>query len=123
MGIQLAQKMIDLEGQYREISNQIIALKNQNKEDAYIKLMDKAAPTVTDLRQTATDLVKYQQTSLLEKRDQLSHQTLDTQRLILIISLLTIITGLVIALLISSNLQNQFNQYLKQLNKLLKEIY
>ena len=100
-GHKLTQKMIDLEGQYRDISDQLMTLKKQNKKAAYIKLMDNAAPIVTDLRQTATDLVKYQQTSLLEKSDQLSDQTADTQRLILIISLLTIIIGLVIALLIS----------------------
>lgn len=104
-GYQLTQKIIDLESQYRDVADQLIVLKKQNREEAYIKLMnDKAAPIVTALRKTSTNLNNYQQNSLLEKRDLLSDQTTDTLLFIVVISIIAIITGLVIALLISRNL-------------------
>lgn len=101
----LLAELIKVESEYQAIGKELIALKQQNKEAAYTELMvTKGGPIVTHFQEISDELGEYQENALLEKKDQLSDQTKDTQLFILIISILAILTGLAIALLISKNI-------------------
>lgn len=101
----LLAEMIEAENQYQAVSKELIMLKQQNKEATYTKLMvTKGGPIVTHFQEISDQLGALQENLLLEKKDQLSDQAKDTQLFILIISILTILVGLAIALLISKNI-------------------
>lgn len=101
----LMAEIIDQEAQYQKIIDQLIVLKKQNKEKEYIALTrDKSAPIVKSLNRATDELLTYQQNSLFDESHQLSRQAADTITLVVIISILSIILGVVIALLISRNI-------------------
>ena len=103
-GNQLTEEMIHLENQYREVAEQLISLKKQNKKEAYNKLMnEQESALINTLHEVSENLGNYERNSLLEKRDALSNEVKDTQLTILTISILSIIIGVIIASLIGRN--------------------
>lgn len=104
-GRQLTDKMIDLENQYSQLTNQIIELKQKNQTESIIPLVQtKVDPIINSLRQTSKELMNYQKTSLLVERDALSHEVSNTQITTLIISLIAIVLGSTLAYLIGNNI-------------------
>ncbi|MFJ8268146.1 methyl-accepting chemotaxis protein [Peribacillus asahii] len=101
----LINKIIVQETQYQKVVDQLIILKNQNKEKEYIELTrTKTTPIVADLNKHTNELLTYQQNNLLDTSQQLSNETEDTITLVLIISILAIIAGVIIALWISQHI-------------------
>ena len=104
-GNQLTEEMIHLENQYREVAEQLILLKKQNKKEAYNKLMnEQESSLINSLHEVSEKLANYERNSLLKERDTLSAEVKDTQLTILIISILSIIIGVTIASLIGRNI-------------------
>ena len=122
-GNKLTGTMINLEDQYRKVAEQLISLKQQNKNKAYTKLMnEQESSLISTLHEVSENLANYERNSLLKERDTLSAEVTDTQLTILIIGILAIIIGVTIALLIGRNISKAVRLLTKQLDKLQMEI-
>ncbi|MFJ7849358.1 methyl-accepting chemotaxis protein [Peribacillus sp. NPDC097264] len=91
--------------EYETLAGQLIELKDLDDKKGYIDLMNnQGAPLTIKLNEVSEEAFNYQQAALLEKSDELSVQVNGVKRIILIISVLAIITGVAIALIINRSI-------------------
>ncbi|RUL48187.1 methyl-accepting chemotaxis protein [Lysinibacillus antri] len=106
-GISIMDNLIATEQEYITIAEKVIAYKQKNDREGYLKVLtEEGIPTIKKLQALSKEFLQYQQNNMALASEQLSKETNATTNIILTISIIAIIIGILVALFISRLISN-----------------
>lgn len=107
---EIINRMVAVEEAYHQVAEKLINLKRAKKMEEVMNLMNTEAAEINrELEATANELFAFQQKNIEISSTQLADETRTTTLFILMISLVSIIIAITIAIFISRNISNRLN--------------
>ncbi|MGG7621298.1 methyl-accepting chemotaxis protein [Bacillus coreaensis] len=116
---EIVNEFVAVEKEYTQLANELIVLKDENKNDEITQLMvEKGNGLATKITEVGDKARLFQETSTTETSNKLSEDTKTSKMLIVIISSIALVSGLFIALYISRNISLPVQKISKSAKKI-----